>query len=433
MFQIIFFALVIADQEMTDLIFSESDIAIKQANRLIESIYRMELNEHKLLLLATKKVNEMELLNQPFNERTKITISSSEFAKHYDTTRQTAFDCIVEAKKSIYEREFDYLHVESDGTISPMKSRWLQARGVDAGKGEISFMFASAVVPLIYLVKSEYTLLDIQEIGRLGSKYSVRLYKYLMRWVNAPYKNKISVEQLRVVFGLDDDEYPRMCDFKRRVLDVAVKQVKTGTGFKDLSVTSHKAGVKVTGFSFHYTKYQNDIIKKTAKQILEDNSDAKKDDEYVIYRMTDDQIKAFSSAIAIKVSKGEAGYSEIGSLVGAGKQTDELIKRLDDDFRKGLFEPYFNVLKLAGFKPNKFNKTPPVGSTGENKPTEEDNPSNLADSELKNPFELSDKQYAIYVKKGGKLSRDQILEAAMAENMEPVRIMLKNGVNIFAI
>lgn len=419
------------DQEMTDLIFSESDIAIKQANRLIESIYKMELNEHKLLLLATKKVNEMELLNKPFNERTKITISSAEFAKHYDTSRQAAFECIVDAKKSIYEREFDYLHVEDDGRISPMKSRWLQARGVDAGKGEISFMFASAVVPLIYLVKSEYTLLDIQEIGRLGSKYSVRLYKYLMRWVNAPYKNKISVEQLRVIFGLDEDEYPRMCDFKRRVLDVAVKQVKAGTGFKDLSVTSHKAGVKVTGFSFHYTKYQNDIIKKTAKQILEDNSGIKQDDEYVIYRMTDEQINTFSKSIALK-TKDDAKFFSLGSLVDEGQDWSALAQRLAGDFKRGVFAPYLDYLQLVGFKPNKFNKTPPVSSTSENKAISEDNQEEDSKPGTRNPFELSDAHYELYVKKGGKLSKDQILEAAMAESVSPVKIMIADGINIKA-
>lgn len=426
---------------MTDLITPEADIAVKQANRLIESIYKMELNEHKLLLLATKKVNEMELRNHPFNERTKITISSSEFAEQYDVARQTAFDIIVDAKKSIYEREFDYLHVEENGTVTPMKSRWFQARGMDAGKGEISFMFASAVIPLIYLVKSEYTLLDLHEIGQLNSKYAVRLYKYLMRWVNAPYKNKIPTEQLRVIFGLSDDEYPRIFDFRRRVLDVAVKMVRENTGFKDLEVKGHKTGVRVTSFSFHYTSYSNDLIKNSRKQVIEAANDPGQKDEYVIYRMTPEQINAFSKSLAMK-TKDNTSFAGLGQLVEPGQDWSVLADRIADDFNNGVFAPYLEYLKLLGFKPNAFNKTPPIGQSGENTPSDEGNPDQEQESlveshgeEPKNPenapFQLPDNVFNKYKAKGGKLTKDQILEAAMAENVQPFKIMLSEGIRIF--
>lgn len=412
----------------------DSEIAVKQANKLIESIYKMDVNEHKLLLLATKKVNEMEFKNEPFNERTRITISSSEFAKQYGISRPSAFEIIVDAKNSIYDREFVYLHIENDGTVEPMRSRWFQARQADKAKGEISFMFASAVIPLIYLVKSEYTLLDLQEIGQLKSKYAVRLYKYLMRWVNAPYKNKVSIEQLREIFGLENDEYPEMCDFKKRVLDIAVKQVKAGTGFKDLTVKNYKTGVKVTAFSFHYTSYSNELFKKSKKQVIEADIDPdKKLDEYVVHQMTDEQITAFSSALAVKASKGEYGYTHLGSLVGAGDGTSVLIDHIADDFKKGLFAPYLSALKLSGFKPKKINKTPLVRSTSENKASEEDTQPISTGKGQNNPFDLPDNHYALYVKKGGQLSKDQILEIAMAENTEPMRIMLADGINIRAV
>lgn len=415
-----------------EVMLSDNDIAVKQANKLIESIYRMDINEHKLLLLATKKVNEMELKNEPFNERTKITIGAVEFANQYGISRQSAFEIIIEAKKSIYDREFDYLHVDEKGQVSQMKSRWLQSRQVDKAKSEISFMFASAVIPLIYLVKSEYTLLDLQEIGQLKSKYAVRLYKYLMRWVNAPYKNKIPIEQLRVVFGLQEDEYPEMRDFRKRVLDTAVRQVRGSTGFKDLTVKNYKTGVKVTAFSFHYTGYDNQLIKNHKKQVIESSTDPDKTtDEYVIYRMTEEQINTFSKSIALK-TKDDSRFFSLGALVDEGQDWSSLAERIASDFRKGVFTPYLEFLKLVGFKPNKFNKTPPVGKTSENTAIPEANHEDSSKESVNNPFELSDAHYELYVKKGGKLSKDQILEAAMADNMPPIRVMLANGINILA-
>lgn len=419
----------------------DNDIAVKQANKLIESIYKMDVNEHKLLLLATKKVNEMELKNQPFSERTKITITGAEFAQQYGITRQTAFEIIVEAKKTIYSREFDYLYQEKDGTVSPMKSRWLQAQGTDKAKGEISFMFASAVIPLIYLVKSEYTLLDLQEIGQLKSKYAVRLYKYLMRWVNAPYKNKIPIEQLRSIFGLEDNEYPEMRDFRKRVLDIAVKQVKAGTGFKDLTVKNYKTGVKVTAFSFHYTKYENELIKNSRKQVIEAADDPGQKDEYVIYRMTPEQINAFSKSLAMK-TKDNPSFAGLGQLVEPGQDWSVLADRIADDFNNGVFAPYLEYLKLLGFKPTVFNKTPFNGQSGENTPPDEGNPDQESEKPAENPgeepknpenapFQLPDNVFNKYKAKGGKLTKDQILEAAMAENVQPFKIMLNEGIRIF--
>lgn len=418
---------------MADIVLSENDIVLKQANRLIESIYKMDVNEHKLLLLATKKVNEMELRNEHFDERTIVTITGAEFAKQYGITTPSAFKILVTAKKSIYDREFDYLHIDpKTGKVKPMHSRWFQARGESEGKSEINFMFTSAVVPLIYLVEKEYTMLDLQEIVKLKSKYAIRLYKFLMRWVNAPYRNKIPIEKLRDIFGLEGDEYTNMCDFKKRVLDAAVKQVRAGTGFKDLTVKNYKEGVKVVAFSFHYTKYDNQLIKNSKKQVIESSIDPdKKPDEYVIYRMTDEQISTFSKSIALK-TKDDSRFFSLGSLVDEGQDWSSLAERIASDFRKGVFTPYLEFLKLVGFKPNKFNKTPTVSSTNENTAIPEANHEDSSKESVNNPFELSDAHYEMYVKKGGKLSKDQILEAAMADNVSPVKIMIADGVNIKA-
>ena len=73
-----------------------------------------------------------------------------------------------------------------------------------------------------------------------------------------------------------------------------------------------------------------------------------------------------------------------------------------------------------------------MGSTGENTPTDSGVESNESEEAKQKPFKLPDSLYAKYVAKGGKLTRDQILEVAMAENVKPVRVMLDNGINVLA-
>ena len=179
-------------------------------------------------------------------------------------------------------------------------------------------------------------------------------------------------------------------------------------------------------FSFEYDRYDNETINVTPA------TKTRKEDKFVIYQMTDEQIKMFSSSLAVNVSKGEPGYSELGKLVIAGQKTEVLAERIASDFRKRLFAPYLDVLKLAGFTPNKFNKTPIGSSTSENTPTDSGVESNENEETKQNPFKLPDSLYAKYVAKGGKLTKDQILEVAMAENVKPVKVMLDNGINVMA-
>jgi plasmid replication initiation protein len=412
----------------------ETDLIAKQANKLIESVYRMEVEEQKVILLATKKVNDIELRGLPFTPETEIVITADDFVRAYGVNKQRAFEALVSAKNTIYDRSFEIDYVDVNGETKPISSRWIHAKGEMKHKSAISMFFTPAVIPFIYLVvKEEFTLIDLREVGRLKSKYAVRLYQLLMKWRNANYQPIFTIEVLRKKLGLAETEYLQFGDFNKRVIQVAVDQINKGTGFTALKAIPKKEGRKVVSFRFEYKEYDNKtinvtpLIKKKPKQSEEALSDG-----FVIHQMTDDQIKMFSSSLAVNASKGEPGYSELGKLVIAGQKTEVLAERIAGDFRKRLFAPYLDVLKLAGFTPNKFNKTPVVGSTGENTPTDSGVESNESEETTQKPFKLPDSLYAKYVAKGGKLTRDQILEVAMAENVKPVRVMLDNGINVLA-
>ena len=49
--------------------------------------------------------------------------------------------------------------------------------------------------------------------------------------------------------GLGDNEYNRMCDFKRRILDMAVQEINEKTDLT-VSYTQEKRARTITGFKF---------------------------------------------------------------------------------------------------------------------------------------------------------------------------------------
>ncbi len=364
------------------------DSTIKQANKLIESVYRMEANEQKIILLAIKQVYEKEKRKEPFTERTEIIITGSEYAREYGISRQTAFEVIRDAKNTLYERsfEYDYLSPET-GELKPMSSRWIHAKGETKVKSEISIFFAPAVIPFVYLVQKEFTLLDIREVGRLKSKYAIRLYQLLMKWRNAEFQPKFDYQDLRDKLGLEDADYPVMADFKKRVVDVAVSQINKGTGFVKLKYTTIKKGVKITHFMFTYDKYDNEtlnvtpikpesrtakekpkMIDVTPKKKKEANTAKQSDssDSFELthsdpipkkplkrhydFAMTESQSYLFAHKMIKKIKDKDARFMHLSDLAYEGETEESFLKRIVDDLQVGSFKQYAEALKILGYK-----------------------------------------------------------------------------------
>ena len=85
----------------------------------------------------------------------------------------------------------------------------------------------------------------------LSTAYSVRLYEILIAWRSTGKTPVISFDRIQTKTRVLPEEYPRMFDFKKYVLDSALKQINAHT---DIQVTyeQHKTGRSITGLSFTF-------------------------------------------------------------------------------------------------------------------------------------------------------------------------------------
>ena len=65
----------------------------------------------------------------------------------------------------------------------------------------------------------------LAQTAMLNSVYSVRLYELLVQWREGKETPIFELELFKGQLGIAVDEYKRICDFKRRVLDHAVKEI----------------------------------------------------------------------------------------------------------------------------------------------------------------------------------------------------------------
>ena len=155
------------------------------------------------------------------------------YAQAFDTTRQNAYILMKQSEETLFNRRFTYFDREK----KPIKSRWLQDVRYLDDEGAIEVCFTRLVVECITRLDGAeqfFTQYMLSQTANLSSVYSVRLYELLIQWKTAVKTPVFELSLFRGQMGLGDNEYNRMCDFKRRILDMAVQEINEKT---DLTVS----------------------------------------------------------------------------------------------------------------------------------------------------------------------------------------------------
>ena len=223
---------------------SKSDLVVK-SNRLNMAIQNLSLSEVRILQLAIVDARETGnglSLDKPLN------ISALRYAKAFGVARQTAHEAILSAEKNLFDRRFSFL--DTDNKL--VKSRWVQ---------RVKYLDdeASIEVILTYDVVNEITRIDgyenfftqylLEQTAKMQSTYSVRLYELLVQWKSAKKTPLLQLDCFRQQLGVGVDEYKLMSNFKKRVLDLAVKEINE-TSDLTVSYEQEKRGKRIVGFKF---------------------------------------------------------------------------------------------------------------------------------------------------------------------------------------
>ena len=277
-----------------------ADLVVK-TNRLNTATQNLSLSEIRLMQLAIVDARET---GKGLSTDKPLTISASRYAEAFNVTRQTAYEAILKAEKTLFDRRFSFL--DTDNRM--VKSRWVQ---------RVKYLDdeASIEVILTFDVVNEVTRIDgyeqfftqylLEQTATLKSAYSVRLYELLVQWKTARKTPFFDIEVFREQLGVNSTDYERVYDFKKNVLDVAVKEINEKTDIQT-SYDQVKRGRKIIGFKF--------VIKEKPKKTENNQRDPNTSDMFMIDGLTDKQLwrisrhKEFISTYS-SLAKGDAGKS----------------------------------------------------------------------------------------------------------------------------
>ncbi|MCF9035432.1 replication initiation protein RepM [Acinetobacter nectaris] len=303
----------------------KKEIIVKD-NALINASYNLDLVEQRLILLAIVEARES---GKGINANDPLEVHAESYINQFSVHRNTAYQSLKDACEDLFVRQFSYQSLSEKGNVINHKSRWVSEVAYVDNEAVVRLIFSPVIVPLITRLEEQFTKYEMQQISNLTSAYAVRLYEILIAWRSTGQTSLILLNDFRRKIGVLDTEYKRMYDFKKYVLDIAIKQVNQHTDII-VAVEQHKTGRSITGFSFsfkqkHTENKSSNLYKKLSLEL------------------SSSQIKLFSKKLSqlpemSKYSEGTETYDEFAVRIS---------KMLEDSTKLKELTP---LLKKVGFQ-----------------------------------------------------------------------------------
>lgn len=212
---------------------------VVKANDLIQkSRFNMTLQQQKMILFLISQVT-------PFDEDFKVyEFSIQEFCRvcGLDVASGKNYQDIKQCIKDVADKS---VWVSVNGNEETLL-RWIEKPYINSKSGVIKIRLDEDMKPYLLQLKENFTQYELIYTLYFKSKYTIRLYE-LVKSIHyqelEEYRRVLTLDELRKALG--GENYTEYRDFKRRVLDVAVKEINEYSD-KEVSYTTIKKGKSVT-------------------------------------------------------------------------------------------------------------------------------------------------------------------------------------------
>ena len=226
------------------------DMTVVHSNELVEAAYALNLDEMRLIFLATSKLDSRK---RDFGE---VEILPSEYIQYFNVDPKNVYRSLRLAVKGIGRKPIILPSIDSTRV---KELYWLSSNeydNFDHGT-TVKMKFNADLFPYLYDLKNNFTVIKFEQAAKLTTPFSFRLYQWLIKVKNLN-KSKEGAS-VQVILDIDwmktqsclDGKYERWDVFKDKVISPAIQQINNKT---DISVIWKplKQGRKIYAIQFNY-------------------------------------------------------------------------------------------------------------------------------------------------------------------------------------
>ena len=284
------------------------------------------------MLLAIVEAREI----QDLTPDTPIEIKASSYREQYNTDSSEAYKQLSEATKQLFNRQFSYIDkYKSDDAITV--SRWLNEATYINNKGTVVIYLNRNVISMISRLEANFTKYLLEQVSDFKSQYSIRLYELLIKYKDVGNSKKYTIEEIRSLLGIGVNEYKVLADFKKRVLDLAVKEI------------NDKIDITIKYEQFKEGRTISHILFKIGKKLAKKKKDSK--DQNTVDMFTGLSIKQ-CLMFGDKLSRDIAFQNHYKANVGENIEdyAERIATMLSDAFYVTEWMPYLETVGYINHK-----------------------------------------------------------------------------------
>lgn len=290
-------------------------------NRLVNAISDLELNERRLIMFLSPMVRK-DVEQEPFKQKRIFRVNVLDYAKEFGLDPKNAYRMLEKTADEVVRKAFFYWDFDGDKRTNKVGVSWFIRCEYKEKTGFLDIELPDDVIEMLTVFDkaNPFTKFEIDILVKLGS-YGIILYEMIFSCLFQKYKTKTyTINYLREKFNCTET-YPLLAEFKRNVIDRAIKEIHTYTPIR-IEYTQNKIGRIVNELVFTF----------------EDTSKRDEDtlDVFNSIKMTDKQRYFFANKLAELDELGR--YAPIGASIidYANKIADDLL----DSEKAEFYRPY---------------------------------------------------------------------------------------------
>jgi plasmid replication initiation protein len=238
------------------------NLMVVKDNTLIRSSYFLSLTEQRIILLSVALSRQSKI---PITESAYVTITANQYLDAFQTNEKSIYTQLKSACDQLFERQFSFKRINENGAVGAVRSRWAQEVEYIDSSGSIKILFTKELIFFINELEKNFSQYKLADIAHFSSVYAIRLYELIISWKSVGETPVFELHDLRQKLGILEEEYPRMFDFKKYVLDIGINQINEHSNIYVQGI-QHKKGRVISGFSFAF-KVIDEGLKPKRKKI----------------------------------------------------------------------------------------------------------------------------------------------------------------------